>query len=441
MTSLRQSSDMSFQSASPIRFPRLPSVARAVAVWAMIGVLPAQAQEGRPPPVVTVMEVASQPVVVTAALPGRVVASAVAEVRPQVAGIITERLFEEGGHVEAGDPLYQIDAATYDAGVASAEAAVAQAEAQFAAADKEGTRVQELVDRAVATQQTLDDAVATRDIARAAVAVAEAALTTARIEQQRTTIRAPLSGEIGLAQTTQGALVTASQVAPLAVIRNIETVYVDVTQSASEMLRWRRQNQESDLTDAERTVSLILADGEAYGSTGVVTAAEPQVDPQTGVVVLRMSFPNPDKLLLPGMYVRVEIQTDRLDAGILVPQEAVGRDRRGRPTALVVNAQNTVEERALTVLQAQGSDWIVTEGLADGERIILEGSLKAPPGSVVQPEDAPAEPAVDAPAEPAAEAPEETPADAPEEASEEAPADPAADAPADAPEDAAAPAD
>lgn len=346
----------------------------------------AWAQEGRPPPVVTVLEVAPQRIIVTAALPGRVVASAIAEVRPQVAGIITERLFDEGGYVEAGDPLYQIDAATYDAGVALAEAVVVQAEAQFAAANKEEIRVQKLVDRAVATEQNLEEAVAARDIASAAIAVAQARLTTARIEQTRTTITAPLSGEIGLALTTQGALVTASQATPLAIIRNIDTVYIDVTQSAADVLRWRRHNKGGRLTDPKRTVSLVLADGDEYGLTGVFTAAEPQVDPQTGVVVLRMSFPNPEKLLLPGMYVRVDVQMDRLENVFLIPQKAVRRDRRGRPTALIVGSDGMVEERQLTIKQAQGADWIVTDGLAAGERIILEGSQKAPPGTTVRTE-------------------------------------------------------
>jgi membrane fusion protein (multidrug efflux system) len=338
----------------------------------------AWAQESRPPPIVTVLEVAPQGVIVTAALPGRVVASAIAEVRPQVAGIITKRFFEEGGYVEAGDPLYQIDAATYDAGVALAEAVVAQAEAQFAAASKEELRVEELVDRAVATQQKLDEAIAARDIASAAIAVAQARLTKAHIEQTQTTILAPLSGEIGFALTTRGALVTAGQAAPLAIIRNIDTVYIDVTQSASEVLRWRRQNDQSNLTD-----SLVLADGERYGHTGVIKAAEPYVDPQTGVVVLRMLFPNPEKLLLPGMYVRVDVQTHKLKDVFLISQKAVRRDRRGRPTTLVVGSDGIVEERKLTVAQAQGADWIVTDGLTAGELIVMEGSQKAPPGTSV----------------------------------------------------------
>lgn len=377
--------------------PRGPVPRPAAAVMALVLALcaltpTARAQEGEqpPPPAVTVLEIAPQDVTLTARLPGRIVASAVAEVRPQVSGIITERLFTEGGHVEAGDPLYRIDAATYEAAVAQAEAGVAQARAQSEAADKEEARVQELLDRQVSTQQALDTATAARDVARAAIAVADAQLTAARIELDRTTITAPLTGEIGLALTTQGALVTASQASPLAAIRTIDPVFVDVTQSASEVLRWRRQNEETSLSEAERTVSLVLADGTVYDHTGQLTAAEPQVDPQTGVVVLRMSFPNPEQLLLPGMYVRVDLQTDRLSDVFVVPQQAVGRDRRGRPTALVVGEGDVVEERQITVVQAQDNDWIVSEGLAAGERLVLEGSQKAAPGSTVRPEPAPA---------------------------------------------------
>jgi membrane fusion protein (multidrug efflux system) len=356
----------------------------AIIIVLTISICPAAwAQESRPLPIVTVLEVAPQRVIVTATLPGRVVASAIAEVRPQVAGIITKRLFEEGGYVEAGDTLYQIDAATYDASVALAEAVVAQAEAQFTAASKEELRVQELKDRAVATQQNLDEAIAARDIASAAIAVAQARLKKARIEQTQTTIIAPLSGEIGFALTTRGALVTAGQVAPLAIIRNIDTVYIDVTQSASEVLRWRRQSNQSNLTDVERTVSLVLADGGVYGHTGVIKAAEPYVDPQTGVVVLRMLFPNPKKLLLPGMYVQVDVQTHKLENVFLISQKAVRRDGRGRPTTLVVGSDGIVEERQLTVAQAQGADWIVTDGLTASELIIMEGSQKAPPGTSV----------------------------------------------------------
>ena len=345
----------------------------------------AAAQDQRPPAQVEVMTVSAGDVVLTDTLPGRIVASAVAEVRPQVNGIIVERLFDEGGRVYVGDVLYRIDAATYDAAVAQAEAGLVRARAAFEAARKEEERVQELFDRRVGTQQALDQAIADRDVAGAAISVAEAELQARRIEQARTEIRAPLAGEIGLAMATQGALVTASQPDPLAVIRSIDTVYVDVTQSADAILRWQRRNRDREIGEDERTVTLTLPDGEVYDHTGSVTAAEPQVDPQTGVVVLRIEFPNPDRLLLPGMYVRVDVQTEVLGNAFVVPQEAVGRDRRGRPTTLVVDGDGTVEERLVEVARARGTDWVVSGGLETGERIVVRGQLNAAPGSVVAP--------------------------------------------------------
>ncbi|TNC47299.1 efflux RND transporter periplasmic adaptor subunit [Rubellimicrobium rubrum] len=345
------------------------------------------AQDAPPPTAVTVVTLQPQTVTLTSALPGRVVPSASAEVRPQVAGLITERLFQEGSRVEEGDVLYTIDPTTYEAALAQAEAAVAQAEAQLGAAEREATRVEELRARDVASQQVYDEAVSARDAAAAALKVAQAQQLAAQIELERTTIRAPISGEIGLSLASQGVLVTASQAEPLTVIRQIDPVYVDVTQSAAELLAWRRGQTEADLGQADRTVGLILADGTEFEHTGELTAAEPHVDEQTGVVVLRMEFPNPEKLLLPGMYVQAEMPTGTADGVFLVPQEGVGRDRRGRPTAMVVNAEDVVEERLLTVLEDRGSDWIVSEGLAAGDRVIVAGLQKTGPGATVAPEE------------------------------------------------------
>ncbi len=345
------------------------------------------AQGEAPPTAVTVVTLQPQIVTLTATLPGRVQASASAEVRPQVAGLITERRFQEGSRVEEDDVLYTIDPASYEAALAQAQASVAQAQAQLGAAEREARRAQELADRDVASQQVVDEATAGRDAAAAALQVAEAQLLSARIELERTTIRTPISGEIGLSLVSQGALVTASQTEPLTVIRQIDPVYVDVTQSAADLLAWRRGHTEAELGETDRTVRLILADGSDFEHTGELTAAEPHVDEQTGVVVLRMEFPNPEKLLLPGMYVQVEVPTGTLPDVFLVPQEGVGRDRRGRPTALVVHAENTVEERLLTVLGDRGSDWIVSEGLVPGDRVIVAGLQKTAPGAVVAPEE------------------------------------------------------
>lgn len=336
---------------------------------------------------VTVVTVAAQDVTLTSTLPGRVVASGVAEVRPQVGGIIKERLFEEGAQVNEGDPLYRIDAATYEAAVAAAAASVAQAEAALSAAEKVAARYQELIGRNAVSEQTLDDAVAARDSARAALQVAEAQLLTAKIDLDRTTIRAQLTGVVGRSLTTQGALVTAGQSTALTTIRKLDPIFVDVTQSAAELISWRRGQAIGSLGDADRTVRLTLADGKAYENTGLLTAAEPYVDEQTGVVLLRMEFPNPDQLLLPGMYVQADMPQGTISGAVLAPQEGVNRDSRGQPIAFVVNAENKIEVRRLTIERNQGADWVVTAGLSDGERIVVEGVQKIGAGATVAPEE------------------------------------------------------
>lgn len=355
------------------------------------GLTPAPAaaqQQGRPPQPVTVVTLQSQDVTITSMLPGRVAASSVAEVRPQVAGIITERLFEEGGEVALGAPLYRIDSEVYQAAVEAAEASVAQAEATLRGLELEEKRIQTLVDRRVGTQQDLDAAKASRDAAAAGLKAAQAQLVAARIDLKRTEIRAPLAGVIGRSLTTRGALVTNGQSSALAVIRDIDPVFVDVTQSAADLVRWKRKGGVDALDGADVTVRLFLADGEPYDQTGALTAAEPHVDEQTGVVTLRMSFANPDRLLLPGMYAQVEMPQGVVHGAVLAPMQGVSRDRRGRPTAWVVNAQNVVEARVLTLIGEQGGSWIVSEGLSDGDRIIIEGLQKTKPGATVTPEEA-----------------------------------------------------
>nr|WP_245776368.1 efflux RND transporter periplasmic adaptor subunit [Thalassovita taeanensis] len=363
---------------------------------ALFGASAAMAQAQRPPAAVTVVTVQPQTVTLTSTLPGRVHASAEAEVRPQVNGIITERLFTEGGRVEEGDVLFLIDRASYEAGLAQADAAVRQAQVQLDLAETDAERRRELQSRNVTSQQALDDALSARDAAAAALQVAQAMRKAAEIELERTTIRARLSGEIGLSRISPGALVTASQAAPMAVISNLDPVNVDVTQSAANLLRWRRGHTENELRNANQTVKLTLADGSVFDQTGTLTAAEPHVDPQTGVVVLRMQFANPDQFLLPGMYVQVEMPTQVMENVFLTPQQGVTRDRRGRPVAWVVNADNVVEERQLTVLQDRGAEWVVSEGLNPGDRVIVEGLQKTGPGATVAPQERAAENAVKA---------------------------------------------
>jgi len=342
---------------------------------------------GDQPVPVTVVTLEASDVTLTSMLPGRVVASGVAEVRPQVDGIITARLFDEGADVAVGDPLYEIDPATYRAAVAAAEAAVAQAEARLRAAEREAARVRRLIERNVASEQNLDEAIADRDAAAAALEVAKADLMTTEIDLARTTIKAPLSGVIGRSLTTQGALVTDGQAEPLAVIRTLDPVLVDVTQSAAEIIAWRRGLMADRLAEASPEVALTLADGSVYEETGLVTAAEPYVHETTGVVTLRLEFPNPEHLLLPGMYVQVEMPQGVARGVVLAPQEGVSRDRRGRPTALVVGEDNVVEERVLEIVEARDHDWIVSDGLAPGDRLIVEGVQKVRPGAKAAPEE------------------------------------------------------
>lgn len=371
----------------------LSRIGRAAWLLAALGAGAAHAQGAspgggdRPPPTVTVVTLAAQDVTITATLPGRVAPSAVAEVRPQVNGIITARLFEQGGQVAMGDPLFQIGAESYRAAVASAAARVAQAEARLRAGERQAERIASLIERRVASEQSADEAIAERDTAAAALEVARADLMAAEIELDRTTIRAPLGGIIGLSQTTQGALVTNGQAQPLAVIRALDPVYVDVTQSASELIAWRRGTTAERLSDAEQTVTLLLADGSAYEHVGELTAAEPFVNELTGVVTLRLSFPNPDALLLPGMYVQVAMPQAVARNVVLAPMQGVSRDPRGAPVALVVAPDGTVEQRTLTVLQARDADWIVTGGLAEGDRLIVEGVQKVRPGAKATPEE------------------------------------------------------
>lgn len=387
-----------------------------LAGWAgLAGAAQAQAPGGAPPPPqVTVVTLQADDITLTSSLPGRVTASAEAELRPQVNGIIIERLFDEGRVVEQGDPLYRIDPRTYEAAVAQAEASLAQAQAQSDAAERDAKRIGTLRDRSVATQQAEDSAISARDAAAAAVKAAQAALDVAKLDLERTTVSAPLDGVIGLAQASQGQLVTAGQQMPMAVIRRIDPVLVDVTQSAADIVRWQRQGAAASLPKgAGHHVSLRLADGSIYEHTGSLTGAEPHVDETTGVVTLRMEFANPDGLLLPGMYVLADIPQALLTDVVLAPQEGVTRDRRGRPIAYVVNAENVVEERPLEIVQDHGNQWVVREGLSAGDRLVVAGLQRIGPGVTVTPEER-AEPDAAPPA--AAAPPIEPPAEAEAEA-------------------------
>lgn len=375
------------------RLKSFASLMLAAGLMALAADASAQGQKGgdRPPQPVTVVTLKAQDVTLTSRLPGRVVASGVAEVRPQVNGIIVERLFEEGSKVQSGDALYLIDPASYEAQVAAAKAQVAEASARLKASDKDATRAEELISRGTVSEQRLEEAIAQRDADAAALQVARAELQAAEIDLDRTTIRARLSGTVGRSFASRGALVTAAQESPLAVIRTLDPVYVDVTQSAAEILAWRKGTMQGRFAGLDTSVALILADGETFEHKGEVTAAEPYVNESTGVVTLRLTFNNPDDLLLPGMYVQVEMPQGIIRNAVLAPQQGVQRNRQGEPFAYVVGEGDTVEQRQLTIVQAQGSSWVVSEGLREGDRLIIEGLQKIAPGAPVAPEEAPAE--------------------------------------------------
>lgn len=333
------------------------------------------------PSPVTAIDVVSADHAMTTRLPGRVKASEVAEVRPQVSGIIRERLFTEGSKVKEGDAIFRIEDDEYRAAVEAAKASVAQARASFELARLEERRALDLFDSNAGSAQRRDSAIATRQQAEAGLQAAEAALRSAEISLERTTVRAPISGVIGLSQTTIGALVSAQQPQALATIRNLDEVHVDVTQSAVDLLRLTAQREGRE-TVMKGEAALILADGSEHDRKGRLEAAEPQVEPTTGMITLRMTYANPDHRLLPGMYVEVDLPQAIARDAIAVPQNAVMRDRTGQAMVWVID-NDTVAVRPVEIAAASGNRWIITRGLQDGDVVITSGFQKAGPGAPV----------------------------------------------------------
>jgi len=337
-----------------------------------------------PPPEVAVVTVQPAPVALTTELAGRTSAYQVAEVRPQVGGILKERLFREGTEVKAGAPLYRIDPASYDAEVERAQAALARAEANVATARVKANRYTELAAINFVSADARDDVLAALKLAEADQAAARAALQTARINRGYTVVTAPIGGLIGRSTLTPGALVTANQATPLATIQRLDPINVDVTQSSADLLRLRRDLASGRLKSAgteQAPVRLRLEDGSAYPLEGRLQFSEVSVDPGTGSVTLRAVFPNPKQQLLPGMYVRAVLEEGVVENAILVPQQAVSRDPRGNAQALVVAADGTVQQRALRAERAIGDQWLVTDGLAAGDRVIVEGLQRVRAGA------------------------------------------------------------
>jgi membrane fusion protein, multidrug efflux system len=328
------------------------------------------------PPEVSVVTLKARSVPVTTELPGRVAALRVAEVRPQVNGIILKRLFVEGSEVEAGQQLYQIDPATYEASYRSAVAAAASARAL-------AERYKPLAAANAVSKQDYDNAIA-------ADLQAQAALETARINLRYTRVLSPISGRIGRSMVTEGALVTANQPAAMSTVQQLDHVYVDVTQPIGTLLRLKREAAAGQLhqTESGRTpVSLRLEDATAYAQPGTLQFSEVTVDESTASVTMRALFPNPDRLLLPGMFVRERIEEGVRLGALLVPQQGVSHNDKGDPIALVVAAGNTIALRVLKTDRAVGDQWLVSAGLQEGDRVVVEGLQHAQPGAKVQPEE------------------------------------------------------
>jgi membrane fusion protein, multidrug efflux system len=337
---------------------------------------PAPTSAPPPPPTVSVVTVKAQSLPVTTELPGRVAARRAAEVRPQVNGIILKRMFVEGSEVEAGQQLYQIDPAPYEASYHSAVAAAASARSL-------AERYKPLAAVNAVSKQDYDNAVA-NDLQ------AQAALEAAQINLRYTKVLSPISGRIGRSTVTEGALVTANQPAAMATVQQLDHVYVDVTQPIGTLLRLKREAAAGQLqqNEAGRTpVSLRLEDATDYAQSGTLQFSEVTVDESTGSVTMRALFPNPDRVLLPGMFVRERIEEGVRMSALLVPQQGVSHNEKGDPTALVVGADNTVALRVLKADRAVGDRWLVNAGLQEGDRVVVEGLQLVRPGAKVQPEE------------------------------------------------------
>ncbi len=344
---------------------------------------PSQAQPpAAAPPQVGVITLATADAVLTTELPGRTAPTLIAEVRPRVNGIIEERLFSEGSVVERGQVLYRLDAALYQAAYNSAQAAQARDEAALSTAKLKADRYKSLASSKAISQEALDDAQSALAEARAVVEVSRAALKTAEIHQEYTRITAPIGGRIGRSEVTVGALVTANQEQALATIQQLDPMYVDLSQSSAQLLRLKHALASGELVrnEAEVKVELILEDGRRYAHPGVLQFADSTVDAATGTVTVRAQFPNPEQELLPGMYVRAIVQEGMRQNALLVPQKAVSRTAQGQATALVLNAEDIVEQRTIQADRAVGNQWLVTSGLQAGERLIVDGLQKLKPG-------------------------------------------------------------
>jgi membrane fusion protein (multidrug efflux system) len=341
-----------------------------------------------PPPIaqVGIVTLKAQPVTLTTELPGRTTAFLTADVRPQVSGLINKRIFTEGADVKAGEQLYQIDPATYQATYDSALATLAHNQAALASARAKSARYKPLAAAQAVSKQDYDDAVAATGEAAADIGTAQAAIEQAKINLLYTKVTAPISGRIGRSSVTPGALVTANQTTVLATVTQLDPIYVDVTQPATTLLRLRQELAAGKLQQSgpnQAKVELILEDGSKYPVPGTLQFSEVTVDQATGTVLLRAIFPNPDHMLLPGLFVRAELQEGVNDQALLVPQVGVSHNTHGDPTVLVVDKDNKAALKIIQTSRAVGDKWVVTGGLAAGDKVIVDGLQKVRPGAEV----------------------------------------------------------
>ena len=346
-----------------------------------------QAGQQRPTPEVSTVTVAPREVALSTELSGRTSAYRIAEIRPRVSGLVEKRLFTEGSNVKEGQVLYQIDPAPFTAELDNAQAALAEAKAKLPTTSLRASRYKALVSHSALSQQDYDDAASNLDQVKASITSLEARVETARINLGYTKVIAPIPGRIGKSSVTDGAIVTAYQSTALATIQQLDPIYVDVPQSTADMLRMKARFKEGLLNPQEKDhnkVRLILEDGKPYPLEGTLQFSDVTVDPTTGSVTLRLIFPNPEGDILPGMFVKAVIKEGVNPKAILVPQQGVSRDAKGNPYALLVDAENKVELRKLTLDRAIGNEWLVADGLAPGDRVIVEGLQMLRPGTVVK---------------------------------------------------------
>jgi membrane fusion protein (multidrug efflux system) len=363
------------------------TTATALVLMAAVSWLAACGKQATPPakgaPEVAVFIVKPAPLAVTTELPGRTSAFQIAEVRPQVGGIVRQRAFQEGADVKAGQVLYEIDPASYQAAYESAKAGVAKAEASAQTARLKADRFRDLVAVNAVSKQDADDAIATQKLTEAEVAASKAVLEAARINLGYTRITAPIAGRVGKSSVTPGALLTANQANALTTVQQLDPMYVDIPQSSTELLSLRRALAAGQLKAAgagAAKVTLLLEDGTPYALEGKLAFTDVTVDAGTGAVLLRAVFPNPKHDLLPGMYVRAVLQQGVNEQALLVPQQGVTRNSKGEATALVLGEDGKVVQRILSVGDAIGNQWLVRDGLKAGDKLIVEGLQKVKPG-------------------------------------------------------------